>query len=57
MNVSDQDLARYALSKQLPSVYSLESNYGPIELDQELLDAVVKALTPILNSRLSGGDK
>ena len=58
MNVSEQDLAAYALSKQLPTVYSLESNYGSIELDEELRLAVVAALAPILRRRyLSGGAK
>lgn len=58
MEVSEQDLAAYALGKQLPTVYSLESNYGAIELDEELRDAVVKALAPILRRRyLSGGAK
>lgn len=56
MEVSEQDLAAYALSKQLPTIYSLESNYGAIELDSELRDAVVAALAPILRRRyLAGG--
>lgn len=56
MEVSEQDLAAYALSKQLPTIYSLESNYGSIELDEELRRAVVNALEPIFRRRyLSGG--
>mgnify|MGYP001806286636 CR=1 FL=1 len=42
----------YALSKQLQSAYEITSNYGGIELDDELRAAVDKAVRPILERRL-----
>jgi hypothetical protein len=43
----------YALSKQLCSAHTLSSNYGDLELDDELRTAVVAALRPILEKRLA----
>lgn len=42
----------YALTKQLYSIHTIESNYGPIELDEQMQSVVEKALRPILESRL-----
>ncbi|MCG8643316.1 MAG: hypothetical protein MI862_26555 [Desulfobacterales bacterium] len=44
---------QYALAKQLPTVKSLLSDYGEMELDDELRQAVEKALTPIIQRRLN----
>lgn len=43
----------YALSKQLQSIISLNTNYGTILLDNELQEAIQDALRPILERRLS----
>jgi len=48
------DEIQYLLSKQLPSVYSLNTNYGDVLLDDELRLAVINALTPILLNRITG---
>lgn len=44
----------YALLKQLPSMYSIASNYGGIDLteDDELREAVRAAVEPILRRRI-----
>ena len=42
----------YALSKQLSSAHTLASNYGDLELDDELRAAVEGAVRPILERRL-----
>lgn len=42
----------YALAKQLGSAYSINTNYGEIELDDELRAALGAALRPILERRL-----
>ena len=42
----------YALSKQLSSAYEITSNYGGLELDDELRAAVEGAVRPILERRL-----
>lgn len=55
MEVSEQDLASYALSKQLRTAYAIGTNYGAIDLDDELRLAVVEALTPILERRCELG--
>ena len=47
----------YALSKQLSSAYEITSNYGPIELDDELRAAVERAVRPILERRLKLAEK
>lgn len=47
----------YALSKQLSSAYEITSNYGGIELDDELRAAVEKAVRPILERRLKQVEK
>ena len=51
MNSSE---AGYALSKQLPSIEFISTNYGDLFLDYEMKKAVQKALTPILESNLPG---
>jgi len=48
----DEDDISYALAKQLPSAYAIESNYGEIYLDEEMRRAVRQALRPILERRL-----
>ena len=45
----------YTLNKQLPTARSLETYYGVIELDDEMLHAVIEALTPILERRIQAG--
>ena len=47
----------YALSKQLSSAYEITSNYGPLELDDELRAAVERAVRPILERRLKQAEK
>lgn len=42
----------YALWKQLPTAYAIASNYGGIELDDELRGAIDTAVRPILTRRL-----
>lgn len=42
----------YALWKQLPNAYAIASNYGAIELDDELRGAIDTAIRPILTRRL-----
>lgn len=48
----DANEIRYMLAKQLPSAYSLETNYGSIALDAELSAAIEAALRPILEGRI-----
>jgi|GEM_PF-4771256 len=55
MEVSEQELALYALNKQLRTAYAIGTRYGAIDLDEELLDAVVRVLTPILERRCEVG--
>ncbi len=47
---------KYYLSKVLPSANRVTSNYGDMELDEEMRGAVIKALTPILEKRLHHGE-
>lgn len=42
----------YALAKQLASGHTLESSYGAIPLDEEMREAIDKAIRPILERRL-----
>ena len=42
----------YAIAKQLPTAFTIFTNYGEIELDDELKNAVQDALSPILQRRL-----
>lgn len=44
----------YALCKQIPSMHTIASNYGDLDLseDDELLEAVRAAVEPILRRRL-----
>ena len=42
----------YAIAKQLPMATAIQTNYGEIELDDELRRAVETALAPILENRL-----
>lgn len=44
----------YALAKQLPTAYSINSKFGELNLDEELAMAVQKAIEPILRRRLNG---
>lgn len=53
----DADTIRYALAKQLSTAHSLESNYGTVYLDAELIEAVARALRPILERRLEQAEK
>ncbi len=47
----------YAIAKQLPSATSLMSNYGELELDEEMRAAIELALTPILEKRSEAQEK
>lgn len=47
----------YALSKQISSAYELGTNYGALPLDDELREAVARALRPILERRLKLAEK
>ncbi|ANN70892.1 hypothetical protein [Bordetella bronchialis] len=50
----DEALAlSYALAKQLSSAYAVETNYGRLDLDDELCAAVDAAIRPILKRRLN----
>ncbi len=42
----------YAKAKQLPSVYSLNTSHGELELDEEMKAAIKEALLPILEKRI-----
>jgi hypothetical protein len=43
----------YAIAKQLPTATAIMTNYGEIELDEEMRAAVEKALTPIFETRIN----
>ncbi|MCK7574866.1 MAG: hypothetical protein MZV65_41995 [Chromatiales bacterium] len=47
----------YAISKMLPSAYELGTNYGALPLDDEMRDAIARALRPILERRLKRAEK
>ncbi|NCC29823.1 MAG: hypothetical protein EOM22_17185 [Gammaproteobacteria bacterium] len=49
---TDADRLSYALVKQVPSMYSIETDYGTLDLDDELREAVRAAVEPILRRRL-----
>jgi len=40
--------AEYCLSKQLPTMTAIETDYGTIEISDAMKDAIIAALTPIL---------
>lgn len=42
----------YAISKQLTSFSALSTDYGELELDEEMQQAVKAALTPILERKI-----
>ena len=42
----------YALSKQLPTARAIKTDYGEIELDEEMRSAIEAVLAPILSTRL-----
>jgi len=42
----------YARAKQLPSIYSLKTSYGELELDEEMKAAIKEVLLPILEKRI-----
>ena len=43
----------YAISKQLAAATAISTNYGDIELDDEMRAALDNALRPILKRRLN----
>lgn len=47
----------YAICKQLPSAYELGTNYGALPLDDEMREAVARALRPIIERRLKQAEK
>ena len=51
VNTWEHDEIGYALSKQVGTVDALETDYGRLELDPELADALEAALRPILERR------
>lgn len=50
--IQDREI-RYCLSKQLNTAHTLQTNYGDVELDDEMRAAIAKALRDILERRLS----
>jgi len=50
------DEIKYYLVKVLPSAKTITSNYGDLELDDELRRVIEKALAPILEKRLHHGE-
>lgn len=50
------DAMRYALAKQLPTAYALESNYGAVSLDEELREVIQEAIAPIIEARIAAQD-
>ena len=57
----ERDQIASALTKQLHTAHSLLTDYGEVELDEELRMAIDRALRPILERRLVevtlGGEK
>lgn len=47
----------YAISKMVPSAYEIGTNYGALPLDDEMREAVARALRPILERRLKQAEK
>jgi hypothetical protein len=43
----------YALAKQIGSAHTISSNYGDIQLDDEMKAALQRAIRPILEQRLA----
>ena len=52
--MDQKSIISYALAKQLSSAHTLDSNYGGLELDDELREAIDAAVRPILERRLRG---
>lgn len=48
----NQDEIRYAIAKQTSSMQCIQTNYGDIELDDELSHAVQEAIERILYKRI-----
>lgn len=48
----NKDQIRYALAKQLATAHTLGSDYGAVELDDEMKRAIQAALSPLLEGRL-----
>lgn len=51
MTMTEQEI-RYALAKQVDTAYAIETNYGCIELDEELSRVVAVAVRTVLELRL-----
>lgn len=55
--MTDKELTRlslgYALAKQLSTAYEINSNYGALQLDDEMRDVIESTLRPILVARLA----
>lgn len=49
----DKDAIRYAITKQTSSMNYIHTNYGDIELDSELSEAVQEALERVLYRRIN----
>lgn len=49
----DKDAIRYAIAKQTSSMKCIHTNYGDIELDSELNQAVQEALERVLYKRIN----
>lgn len=54
MSYLDDEIARleYALCKQIRTVDGLQTNYGVLELDYEMQEAVRKVLEPKLRKKI-----
>jgi hypothetical protein len=51
----DTNEMRYCLAKQLTRAHTLQTDYGDVALDDDMREAVEKALRPILEQRLDPG--
>lgn len=47
---------RYAINKQLNTSYAILTDYGQVDLDEEMRDALEKSLRVILLRRLEAND-
>ena len=47
----NNDEISYCISKQLPRATALQTDYGQVQLDDEMKSAVEQALKPILEKR------
>lgn len=48
----DKDMIRYAIAKQVPRMEYIQTPYGEIDLDSEMVEAVQEALERVLYRRI-----